>query len=72
MAPCSKCGMMCANPPPIEFCETCIEGQMCQGCILKAVIGGLLIDWHCIERLVMPGWIGPGLASECWIGDVLV
>ena len=53
-------------------CETCIEGQMCQGCILKAVIGGLLIDWHCIERLVMPGWIGPGLASECWIGDVLV
>ena len=45
---------------------------MCRGCILKAVIGGLLIDWHCIERLVMPGWIGPGLASECWIGDVLV
>ena len=42
--------------------ETCIERQRCQGCSLKASIGGLLMDWQ----------ICCGLALYWLIGNALV
>ena len=40
------------------------ERQISQGNILKASIVGLVMDLHCIDRLLMPWWIGDGLAKD--------
>ena len=75
MAPCSKCGMMCANPPPIEFCwvrdmyrGTEVPGLYFEGChwwianwlALYWTIGNAWLDWSRIS-VGMLDWRCTGL-----------
>ena len=57
--------------------ETCIERQICQGCILKASIGGLLMDWQICCGLALYWMIGIAMVDWCspessWLRIVLV